>query len=459
MPRSVAKNDLTRGPEWRCILLFALPIMLGQLLQQLYSTVDGVIVGNFVSSDALAAVGSCTTLVMVFIALSIGMSNGCGIVIAQLYGARQNEQVRRAASTALLLLLGMGVFFTLLSFFSARFCTVRLLAVRDKSIEDMAVAYIRYYALGMVFQFVYNAVAAILRSIGDSRALLIFLLVSTVLNTVLDLLFVAVFDWGVAGAAAATSIAQAACCVVSLVYMFRRYPIFRFTLSTVVLDKEKLLLCLRMGIPTTIQQLIISCGHLFLQRLVNSFGNDTMAAYTVGSRFDHYTSIPSMGMFQAMASFAGQNTGAGQIDRVRRGIFQTIAMNVAAVSVICTALYAFASPLSSLFGVDGTSLAQSVEFLHFMAVCYPLFALYIPFNGMFQGCGCPTVAMSVSALALSGRVFGAYSMVYIFSMGYASCWYSCAIGWGMGLILALIHFFRGKWKTKSLVKPGESNDT
>lgn len=448
----IKRNDLTQGPEWKAILTFALPIMAGQLLQQLYSTVDGIIVGNYVSSDALAAVGSCTALVMVFIALSFGMSNGCGVVIAQLFGARRMDEMRRAASTALILLFSMGVVLTAIFFFSAGFTTRVVLGNPEGLISDMVEDYIRFYALGMIFQFVYNAVAAILRSVGDSRAALYFLLVSTVVNTLLDILFVAGFRWGVAGAAAATSIAQAACCIVSLVYMYRRYEVFRFKPGDKLFDTEKLKLCLRMGIPTTIQHMIISCGHLLLQRLVNSFGAVTMAAYTVGSRFDHYASIPSMGMFQAMASFAGQNTGAGRMDRVKKGMVRCVAMNLSMVIVLCAALYIFAAPLSTLFGVEGQELSQSVEYMRWISLFYPLFGFYITFNGMFQGCGIPFAATSVSAICLATRVIGAYVMAGPLELGYASCWYSCTIGWGFGVVVVLFHFFRGKWKTASLVK-------
>lgn len=443
---------MTKGPEWRCILLFALPIMLGQLLQQLYSTVDGIIVGNYVSSDALAAVGSCSTLVMVFIALSVGMSNGCCIVVSQLFGANRPEEMRETASTALILLFGMGAFFTVLPIVTARFATVYVLDIKDAGIADMAVAYIRFYSLGMIFQFLYNAVAAILRSVGDSRAVLYFLLVSTVVNTILDLIFVAWLGWGVAGAAAATTIAQIACCAVSLAYMFRRYPVFRFRPKELTFKRDKLRLCLKMGIPTTIQHLIISCGNLCLQRLVNSFGSSTMAAYTVGSRYDQYASVPSMGMFQAMASFAGQNTGAGRYDRVKRGILSAVAMNLAIVAFICLALYVLASPLAVLFGVKGESLERSVEFLHFMAFCYPIFALYIPFNGMYQGCGAAVASAISSLLALSARVCGSYLMVYLLHMGYAACWQSCAVGWSASCIWVFCYFLSGRWKTKSLVK-------
>jgi len=190
---------MTQGAEWKCILFFALPIMLGQLLQQLYSTVDGIIVGNYVSPDALGAVGNCTTLVFLYLAVSIGMSNGCGIVVAQFFGAGHREEMRRAASTALILLFILGAAFTVFAVIAADFTVSHLLHIEEKEIAKMAVSYVQFYSVGLLFQFMYNAVAAILRSVGDSKAVLYFLLVSTVVNILLDLLFVAVFNWGVTG--------------------------------------------------------------------------------------------------------------------------------------------------------------------------------------------------------------------------------------------------------------------
>ena len=442
---------MTSGSEWRLILLFSLPIMAGQLLQQLYNTVDGIIVGNFVSSDALAAVGSCTTLSFVFLAVAMGMGNGCGIIIAQLYGAGRTGELRRSVSTILIMFLGLGIFFTLLGLVSTGFIMRTLLDITDPDIYSQATTYFRVYSIGLVFQFIYNAISSMLRSVGDSRATLYFLLVSTAANVVLDLLFVAVIPWGVFGAALATIIAQFACAVVSYIYMYKRYEIFRFKPRDLVLDREKMMLCLKMGIPTTAQQLIVSCGHLLLQRLVNRFGSITMAAYTVGSRFDMYLCIPPMGFFSGVAAFSGQNTGAGLPERVKRGLLSAIIMDVVLVGVLCVGLYIFAEPCARLFGVDDSSLAQSVEYLRFVTLFYVFFAMYIPINGALQGCGDPQHSLFSSLLALGGRVVGSYVMVYALSMGYASCWQSCVVGWLLALIFVGPYFLSGKWKSKALI--------
>jgi len=444
------EKDFTTGSEWKSILFFALPIMIGQLLQQMYNTVDGIIVGNYVSSAALAAVGSSGTISLLFIAIGIGLSLGCGIVAAQLFGAKKIEEMKRAVSTTLILFAVLGVFFSLLGVITTGFVMRVLLGISDETIYEAAVAYFRIYSVGIVFQFIYNAVAALLRALGDSKATLYFLMVSAVCNIGLDLLFVAVFGMGVVGAAFATVISEAACVIVSFIYMRRRYEYFRFGLRDYVFDRKLFVICLKTGIPTTIQQIVISCGNMFLQRLVNSFGADTMAAYTVGSRVDQYIAIPSMGFYSGMSAFAGQNTGAGNIDRVKKGLISAIIMNMISAVILGSCIYIFAAQAASFFGVTGAALEMSVEYLRFVVFSYLLLIFYLPINGTFQGVGVPTQSMIVVILALAGRVFGAYLMVYVFGLGYASCWQSTAIGWGIGLCYSLIYLLSGRWKKKAM---------
>ena len=239
------RRDMTSGPEWKEILLFSLPIMLGQFLQQLYNTVDGVVVGRYggatqaICENMIAAVGSCVSLIFLFLAISIGLGNGGAVLVAQLYGARRTHELRRAASTLLITLVGLGTFLTIVGSVLAKPLVVGLMRVRDPDIIDMAIDYFAIYSLGLIFQYIYNAVAGILRAIGDSRATMYFLIVSAVLNTILDVWFVVSFGWGVVGVAVATVIAQAASAVVSVAYMFIKYPIFRFGKGEFVFDRAK----------------------------------------------------------------------------------------------------------------------------------------------------------------------------------------------------------------------------
>ena len=448
---SVARN-MTSGPEWKHILLFGLPIMAGMFLQQMYNTVDGIVVGNFIDSDALAAVGSSTPLTIAFLAMATGMSNGSGVVIAQLFGAGKKTEMRRTASTAMIMLSVLGIFFTVLGIASAGFIMKNILNIEDPQICKNAALYFRIYAAGLIFQFIYNAVAGVLRAVGDSRATLYFLIISTVANMILDVVFVVFFRWGITGAAVATVISQIACMCASLYYMYKKYEDFRFRPGEYVFDKEKFRLCVKMGVPSTLQQLVVSSGHILLQRLINSFGSVTMAAYTVGSRFDHYLSLPSMGFLNAMASFTGQNTGAGRTDRIKRGIVATLGMNLTAVVILCALIYILAEPCAKLFGVDGKTLEQATEYLKYVAFIFPIFALYMPFNGLFQGAGNPVASMLISLIALSTKVAIAYIMVYTFDVGYSACWKANTYAWLVALAVSLIHYASGKWKNRAIVK-------
>ena len=451
--------DMTQGAPWRAILVFALPIMLGQLLQQLYQTVDGIVVGNVISSGALAAVGTCTSVTMVFLAFSIGMGGGSGILISQLFGAGRKSELRSAAANIILLMFVLGLAVMVLGVLGADFISRVILRIEDEEIRVQAATYLRIYSVGLIFTFLYNAVSSILRAVGDSKAMLYFLIVSTVLNTVLDLLFVKNFGLGVAGAAWATVIAQGACMAVSYVYMFRLYPDFRFSSPRQLRpDWAKLGICVRLGLPTTLQFLIISGGHLVLQRLVNSFGSVTMAAVTVGQRYDHYCSIPSFGMMQAMSSFTGQNIGAGHVDRVKQGVRACLIMSFSVVVLICIAMYIFAAPLAELFGVEGETLKQSVEYMRYLAFAFPIFALYIPLNGTFQGAGAPMASAGVSLCALAVRVGAAYLLVGAFQWGYAACWQTYGVGWLASLVVALIYYLSGKWQFKAVARRVEEEE-
>ena len=472
-------RDMTQGPEWKNILLFALPIMLGQLLQQLYATVDSIVVGNFGPDGALAAVSNCAIVANVFLFVSVGMANGAAVLVAQMFGAKRREDMRKSAATAMSLLLVMGVAFAAIVAAGAETAIVGILGVRPApdmsaaeaanilSIQRQGITYIQIYAIGLVFTCLYNIVAAILRSVGDSRAVLYFLIVSTVLNTLLDLLFVAVFGWGVAGAAAATVLSQLVCVAVSLWYMYRNYGDFRFKLKEIRPDREKLGLCLKLGLPSALQQLIVSGGYLFLQRLINSFGAVTINAWAVGHRVDQYICIPPLGMMQGMASFAGQNTGAGRYDRVKRGIISAVLMDLVMVAVVGALVYILARPLTVMFGVEklfegdperdakiALVISQAMECLHFLPFAYLIFAFYLPFNGTFTGVGDPGASAVASLTSLVIRVAASYIIVYTGFLGwsYRAVWQTYVFGWSAATAYVLIHFARGKWKTKSLVK-------
>ena len=443
-------KDLTRGTPWRLILQFALPIMAGNLLQQLYNTADTIIVGNFNGQQALSAVGACASLTALFTALAIGFSIGAGVLISQYFGASREQALRQYAATAIVLMLAMGLLMSLIGVCSAGFLLARALGTPE-ALLPLTLLYFRIYAAGLVFQFGYNIAAALLRALGDSKATLYFLLVSSVLNVVLDLVFVAGLGMGVAGAAIATVISQIASCGIGFAYMHRRYALLRFSLRELRMDLKTAGRILQVGAPMAIQQSIVSCGFLFLQRLVNYYGESMIASYTVASRMENILMIPIIGIQNTMATFAGQNMGARRPDRVSKGLGQGVLVSLGMTLILCLAQIAGIPLIIRAFQLDAGAAAICRLHLFSSAVAIPIFAVYFPANGMCQGVGEGFHATFYALLALGLRVVFAYALHKTSLFGYTAIWWSQAMSWTITLVVCYVHFFRGKWKDKSLI--------
>jgi len=452
LANSKARADMTTGTPWKQILIFSLPIMAGNLLQQLYNTVDGIVVGNFVSEDALAATGAGAAMAFFFLALSMGLGNGVGIMISQLYGAKRYDELKSAVSTSLIMLIGFGLIVSVVAAVLSPALFTGLMQVEEGPVRDMSITYFAIYSIGFVLQFAYNTVASILRAVGDSKATLWFLMVSAVMNLILDLVFVIAFRWGVAGAAIATVISQLASAVVSFIYMFKKYEMFRFGRGEFVFAMDKCKLCLRLGIPNTIQSCIVSFGNIMIQRLVNSFGAVNMAAFTVGTRVENYMFVPVNGYTAGISTFVAQNVGAKNFDRAKKGWRQTAIMTVATSLIIGSLLYIFAEPAARLFGVSDEALARSVSFVRYLCFLFWIFTLYMSLIGVLQGSGDVLIASGCSLAVLGTRVALAYIFVYVFDIGYASCWLTMPIGWAVGFVVAVTRYISGRWKTKGIVK-------
>lgn len=443
-------KDLTRGTPWKLIVQFALPIMLGNLLQQLYNTADTIIVGNFEGQQALSSVGACTSLTILFTALALGFSIGAGVLISQYFGAGRMQELRRYAATAIVLMLAMGLVMSVIGLLSAELLLRGFLGTPE-TLLPQAVLYFRIYAAGLLFQFGYNIAAALLRALGDSRATLYFLLVSSVLNVVLDLLFVAVCGMGVAGAAIATVISQLASCVIGFWYMYRKYELLRFSARELRLEPAVAGRILRVGLPMALQQSIVSCGFLFLQKLVNYYGESMIASYTVASRMENILMIPILGIQSTMATYAGQNMGAKLPERVSRGLGQGVLVSLFMTLVLCAGQIVGISLIIGAFRLDVAAAEICRQHLFASAVAIPIFAVYFPANGMFQGVGEGFHATFYALMALGLRVVFAYSLHKTAAFGYTAIWWSQAMAWTLTLIVCYAHFFRGKWKEKSLI--------
>ena len=438
-------RPMTEGAPWKHIVRFAFPILCGSLLQQLYNTVDTIVVGNFSGEDQLAAVGTTGTLVFLFLAVAIGFSAGNGVVVAQHFGAGRDREVRENAETGILLLLAMGLAASVVGIVFSRFAYVRLVAVPGRILAP-TLAYFRIYCAGLVFQFGYNILASILRAVGDSAATLYFLLTAAVLNILLDLLFVGVFRWGCAGAAVATNIAQAGSMAAAWIYMVRKYPVFRFKIRDLVWKSALARDTLNVGFPIALQLVIVSLGLTLIQRAVNSFGSVMTASFTVGHRIELYLHLPCNAIQATLATYTGQNIGANRMDRVKLGLRQGLTISILLTAVISVPVWVFAGGIVKLFALSDAAAAYCVAHLRAIALINVVLAAYVPLFGAFQGnrhTGMPTV---VALCALTTRVIVTYLCKDGPLFGASIIWWNGAFGFGAGLVTAWIFFLSGRWK-------------
>lgn len=441
-------KTMTEGNEWKLILLFTLPLMAGNLLQQLYNTVDGIIVGNLVGETALAAVGTCAPLTMLFTAIALGMSNGAAVVLSQFYGAGRMDEMKKTVASSLILLFSMGVALSVVGCALAGWLLRTILGVQDYLRADAEV-YFRIYALGLLAQFIYNIVSAILRSMGDSRATLYFLLVASVCNVLLDLLAVALLGWGVLGVAVATVISQILSAAISVVYLFQRYPALRFQKGELRFDREKGILVLKMGIPSTLQQCVVSMGHMAIQRVINHF--DITAGYTAATRIESFILIPIQGFFMGMATFTGQNLGAGKLERISRALARTILMSLVVVAAVIAIIYPFAPELVRVFGVTGDSGDVAVVYLRFVALAFAVFCVYFSINGVLQGSGDVVFTAFNTFSGLAIKVVFVYLVAYLTPVGMAAIWWGNLVSWIYSLVLSALRYRFGPWRSKCVV--------
>ena len=442
-------KTMTEGSEWKLILLFTLPLMAGNLLQQLYNTVDGIIVGNLVGETALAAVGTCAPLTMLFTAIALGMSNGAAVVLSQFYGAGRMDEMKKTVASSLILLFSMGVALSVVGCALAGWLLRTILGVQDYLRADAEV-YFRIYALGLLAQFIYNIVSAILRSMGDSRATLYFLLVASVCNVLLDLLAVALLGWGVLGVAIATVISQILSAAVSVVYLFQRYPALRFQKGELRFDREKGILVLKMGIPSTLQQCVASLGHVAIQRVINAF--DITAGYTAAMRIESFLLIPIQGFFMGMATFTGQNLGGGKLSRISKAVKETVLMSLVVVAAVIGIIYPFAPQLVRIFGVTGDSGDVAVTYLRFVALAFVVFCIYFSINGVLQGSGDVVFTAFNTFSGLVIKVVFVYLVAYLTPVGMAAIWWGNLVSWIYSLVLAALRYRFGPWRSKCVVK-------
>lgn len=441
---------MTEGTPWKHILRFAMPVLAGSLLQQLYNTVDTIVVGNYAGEDSLSAVGTTGTITFLLLAIAIGLSAGNGVVVAQFYGAKKEKEVREAASTGIILMMILGLAITGIGLLLAVVLFNNLVAVSDEII-DLTLLYFRIYVVGIIFQYGYNIFSSILRAIGDSAATLYFLLISSVINVLLDLLFVAGFKWGVAGAAIATVIAQAVSFVAAYIYMVKKYPVFNFKLKDFIWKSEMARKTVAVGFPIALQMIIVSLGLTFIQRAVNEFGKTMTASFTVGQRIEMYLNLPCNALQTTLATYTGQNIGAGKIDRVKKGVKQAVFMSFVMSVAIAIVIFILSNDIIGLFGIGPEAANYCGAHIKAISMINLVLATYIPLFGVFQGAGHGGVPTVVATCALGTRVFVTYLVRYTSFLGYRIIWWNGLFGFAVGCTIAWTYYLSGKWMKNAVL--------
>ena len=443
--RATPAASLTEGPVFGGMMRFFLPIMLGTLLQQLYSTVDAVVLGRFVGKNALAAVGgSDIAIINLVVGFFVGLSSGASVVISQHYGARESGRVSLAVHTAVVLAIWIGAVMTLLGVFVAP----ALLGVLDTPAEimDDSVDYLRWYFAGMIPSMIYNMGGAILRAMGDSKKPLLFLVVCTVVNTFLDLLFVAVFRMEVAGAAIATSLSQVICAALVL-FTLSRLPEDggRLELRRLRADRTLLQRMIAIGLPAGVQSMLYSVTNLFVQRAANLLGTDTVAAWSAYWKLDGMYWPVSNAIGIAVMTFAGQNYGARRYDRIRTIIRTGLAMHVVFSVLFSLTLYFTRFWTVRLFCTDEAVIRQGESIIVMLAFAYPTFFCTEVFSSAMRGVGNavkPTVITLMGVCVLRMILLFTVTFPHLSNMTIAICY---PVTWFVSSILFLLYYRFGRW--------------
>ncbi|MEA5112236.1 putative FMN/FAD exporter YeeO [bioreactor metagenome] len=442
-------HDLTTGRPAGLILRFATPMLLGNVFQQLYNVTDSIIVGRFLGKEALAAVGASFPLIFMLVSFIIGIASGSTIIIAQYFGAKDMVKVRRSMDTMYIFLFFASLLVGILgiAFSEPIFRLIRL----PEEVIPQAALYMQVYFTGILFFFGFNGTSAVLRGLGDSKTPLYFLIISTLTNIVFDLLFVVVFQWGIAGAALATVLSQAGAFVTLVIYLNRKHPLINLSWRKLAWDREVFRESIRIGVPTGFQQTFVSLGMLALLRIVNDFGTDTVAAYSVAGRIDGLASLPAMNFGQALSTYTGQNIGARKISRVGEGLRATLRMSSMVAVVTSLIIMIFREPLMTLFTSDTEVIQIGARYLLIVGGFYVMFSSMFVIGGVMRGAGDTIVPMFITLLSLwLFRI--PLAAILSRSIGVDGIWWAIPIAWFMGMTLSFLYYRTGKWKTKTVVK-------
>ena len=444
--KSINRGLMTEGVIWKEILLFSIPLLLGNLFQQLYNAVDSVVVGNYIGAQALAAVGSSAPVINLLVSFFMGLAVGAGVIISRYFGARKKEELHIAVHTSLALTFTAGLVMTLIGVLISPYVLQWVGTPSD--VMESSVLYLRIYFLGILSVMVYNMGSGILRAVGDSRNPLYFLIVSSVTNIILDMLFVIVFHMGIAGVGWATLIAQTISAVLTMLLLMRTKEEYQVKLKHIRFHKHMLYEIVRLGLPSGLQNAIVSFSNVIVQSNINAFGSLAMAGCGSYTKIDGFAILPVMSYSMALTTFTGQNMGAKKYDRVKQGAKTGILMSVITIVCISALLLMLGPNVLAIFSSDPTVINYGLYMMHVLAPGYIFLAISHAFNGIIRGAGITTVPMIVMVTCWCGlRMAWILTSVPLFHdigvvfMGWPLTWIASAL-W------LFLYYRKGKWMTR-----------
>lgn len=437
---------MTEGVIWKQLIAFAVPLLLGNILQQLYNTVDSIVVGQFIGSDALAAVSSSNSLINLVIGMFLGTATGASVIISQYYGARNEAKMQEAVHTAMALCLIGGV---ILIFVGVAFSPMILrLMGTPESVMENSVVYFRIFFAGSLFNLTYNVASGILRAVGDSKNPLYFLAVSSITNIILDLLFVVVLGMGVEGVAIATVIAQALSMVLCLRTLSKTDDIYKLDFKKLSLNSSMVRMILTTGIPTGFQHSIISLSNVIVQANINAYGAMAMAGFGSYIKIDGFAQLPMQSFCLAATTFTGQNIGAGKPERVKKGIWQNIAICLVYVGCVGVILYTFAPQLVGIFSKEQEVIDYGTLTMRLVLPFYFVLPIHQVLMGTMRGAGktMQSMAFSVGNMCVLRMIY--INLLVPFFPSYEAVMYCYPITWIGTMILDVLYIWKGNWLPK-----------
>ncbi len=448
LQKSLAKNNkntllMTQGNVWKLLVTFSIPLIIGNLLQQMYNTADSIIVGNFVGSNGLAAVGSGTALINLIIAFAQGASVGAGVVVSQYIGADKKDKIKISVHTSICISIILGLILSLLGIFASP--SLLIMMKTPKVVLKSSILYLQIYCGGLIFNVIYNMATGILNAAGNSKKPLVYLAIASFTNIILDLLFIKIFKLGVMGAAIATDISQAISCILAIGYLLKVKSDYKLYIKDLKINKETAVKIIKIGLPTAIQNMVISFSNVLVQSSVNAYGATAMAGYAAYLKIDGFNILPVLSISMAVTTFTGQNVGANRLDRVKKGMYSSLIMVFVYTVFIGAFLLIFSHQVLGLFTHSAHVITYGQLVMKYFCPYYFLLGILNVLAGTVRGAGkgIPPMIILLFSMCIFRILWIKIALPFYSSIDGVFILYP--ISWLVGAILMIFYTKFGKW--------------